>query len=96
MTSELILLELLLALPILRVGKDLGQIPAANQTDRQYNVYYHTSSIQHVSSSVIVHANTTFHSCLVHGGLPGCRQRASGTTCANSARIVVSSLFSIW
>ena len=96
MTPELILLELLLALPILRVGKDLGRHLTGDQTERQYNVYYHIPSMQHVSSSVLVHAAITFHPCLVHGGFPGCRQRASGTTCANSARIVVSSLFSIW
>jgi hypothetical protein len=95
MTSELILLELLLALPILRVGKDLGRHLTGDQTERQYNVHDYTSSMQHVSSSVIVHAHTTFHPCLVHGGLPGCRHRLSGTACATSARIAISSLFSI-
>ena len=95
-TLELALLELMLALPLLRVGKDLGRHLTGDQADSQYNVHYHTSSMQHVSSSVIVHADTICHPCLVHAGFPGCRQRVSGIACATSARIAVSNLFSIW
>src|SRR5262249_31746407 len=74
MASTLVLLELLLTLPLLRVGKDLCRRLTDAQADNQYHAHrHHTASIPHVSSSVIVHVATL---CLTTRlPLPGQRDR---------------------
>jgi hypothetical protein len=53
MTPELILLELLLTLPFLWIGKDLRRHLTGDQAQGQGHVHYNTPALQHISSSIM-------------------------------------------
>ena len=65
MARVLILLELLLALPLFGIGKDLRRHLTGDQAESQCNGYRdNTPAMQHISSSIIVvYVGETFLPC---------------------------------